>query len=152
MFAQKRITFCLSSISMSFSTSKKGTAAVWAGETEPFVSGAITPPIIKSVAFAYENLDDWQDVATGKATGHIYSRNTNPTVHEPKPAEAGSQSGYSQCYEVSMWSFRCNGRAALWRQSAGRTGIPVPGNKRGQPPGRSGLPDCTRHENARTAH
>ena len=60
---------------------QKGTASVWAGETERFLKGATTAPIVNSVAFAYEDLDEWYDVATGKAEGHIYSRNTNPTVH-----------------------------------------------------------------------
>ena len=28
----------------------------------------------------YEDVDEWYAVATGRAKGHIYSRNTNPTV------------------------------------------------------------------------
>jgi cystathionine gamma-synthase len=32
------------------------------------------------VAFGYPDVDSWLDVALGRATGHIYSRNTNPTV------------------------------------------------------------------------
>ena len=67
--------------SMSESKLKKGTASVWAGETGRFLSGATTAPIVNSVAFAYEDLDEWYAVATGKSEGHIYSRNTNPTVH-----------------------------------------------------------------------
>ncbi|WP_439585049.1 cystathionine gamma-synthase family protein [Dyadobacter bucti] len=59
---------------------KKGTTAVWAGETGHFPNGATTAPIVNSVAFAYTNLDEWYEVATGKSEGHIYSRNTNPTV------------------------------------------------------------------------
>jgi cystathionine gamma-synthase len=59
---------------------KKGTLAVWGGETERFPYGATTPPIVNSVTYAYENLDDWYDVAIGVQEGHIYSRNTNPTV------------------------------------------------------------------------
>ncbi|WP_338868947.1 cystathionine gamma-synthase family protein [Spirosoma sp. SC4-14] len=65
---------------MDFSKYQKSTTSVWAGETDPFTSGAVTTPIIKSVAFAYDDLDEWHRVATGKAEGHIYSRNTNPTV------------------------------------------------------------------------
>jgi cystathionine gamma-synthase len=37
-------------------------------------------PIEPSVAFGYDDLDDWQAVALGHRQGHIYSRNTNPTV------------------------------------------------------------------------
>ncbi|WP_420150945.1 cystathionine gamma-synthase family protein [Spirosoma sp.] len=66
---------------MDFSQQKKGTTAIWAGETERFFQGATTPPIINSVTYAYDDLDEWYDVATGKADGFIYSRNTNPTVH-----------------------------------------------------------------------
>lgn len=64
-----------------FRSFKKGTAAVWAGETEPFYMGATTSPIVNSVTFAYHDLDEWYQVATGKREGYIYSRNTNPTVH-----------------------------------------------------------------------
>ncbi|QKZ13841.1 cystathionine gamma-synthase family protein [Spirosoma sp. KUDC1026] len=66
---------------MDFSKTRRGTAAVWAGETEPFYDGATTPPIVNSVTYAYKDLDEWYSVATGNAEGHIYSRNTNPTVH-----------------------------------------------------------------------
>lgn len=59
---------------------KKGTQSVWGGETERFPGGTTTPPIINSVTYAYDNLDEWYDVAVGKQNGHIYSRNTNPTV------------------------------------------------------------------------
>ncbi len=65
---------------MEFSKHEKGTAAVWAGESEKFLEGAITPPIVNSVAFAHEDLEEWYNVATGKSKGYIYSRNTNPTV------------------------------------------------------------------------
>ena len=66
---------------MDFSKHKKGTASVWAGETDPFTKGAVVSPIINSVAFAYHDLDEWHNVALGKADGYIYSRNTNPTVN-----------------------------------------------------------------------
>ncbi|GAB3917759.1 cystathionine gamma-synthase family protein [Larkinella terrae] len=66
---------------MDFSEQNKGTASVWAGETDSFDQGAVTSPVVKSVAFSYHDLDEWYDVATGKTAGHIYSRNTNPTVH-----------------------------------------------------------------------
>jgi O-acetylhomoserine/O-acetylserine sulfhydrylase-like pyridoxal-dependent enzyme len=40
-----------------------GTRAVWGG-----------------VSFGYRDVDEWMDVALGKKPGHIYGRNTNPTV------------------------------------------------------------------------
>jgi cystathionine gamma-synthase len=65
---------------MDLSKSKKGTAAVWAGEGDLNTKGAATSPIVNSVAFSYHDLDEWYNVSTGKAEGFIYSRNTNPTV------------------------------------------------------------------------
>jgi len=60
--------------------SRIGTQAVWAGEEESLVQGATQVPIVQSVSFGYDDLEDWQDVALGRKRGHIYSRNTNPTV------------------------------------------------------------------------
>ncbi len=65
---------------MDIKDNKKGTASVWAGELGTFFKGATTPPIVNSVTYGYHDLDDWYDVALGKKEGHIYSRNTNPTV------------------------------------------------------------------------
>lgn len=59
---------------------QSGTKAVWSGETTPFFEGASQVPIVQSVTFAYEDVEDWFDVAVGKKKGHIYSRNTNPTI------------------------------------------------------------------------
>ena len=56
------------------------TKAVWAGETEPFPQGATQPPTYSSVAFQYKNLEEWIAVSKGLESGHIYGRNTNPTV------------------------------------------------------------------------
>jgi len=36
--------------------------------------------VVHSVSFGYEDVDTWQAVALGREPGHIYSRNTNPTV------------------------------------------------------------------------
>lgn len=59
---------------------KQGTKAVWGGQSALFYKGATQVPIVNSVTFGYDNVDDWFDVAIGKKEGHIYSRNTNPTV------------------------------------------------------------------------
>jgi cystathionine gamma-synthase len=58
----------------------KATDAVWAGEDNPYFKGAVTAPIVNSVAFAYTDLNEWYQVSVGKTDGFIYSRNTNPTV------------------------------------------------------------------------
>jgi cystathionine gamma-synthase len=65
---------------MDFSKFKKSTTAVWGGEGDIHQVGAVTTPIVNSVAFAYNDLDKWHNVSLGKEDGHIYSRNTNPTV------------------------------------------------------------------------
>jgi cystathionine gamma-synthase len=57
-----------------------GTQALWAGEEESLVQGTTQVPIVQSVSFGYDDLDEWQEVALGQKPGHIYSRNTNPTV------------------------------------------------------------------------
>jgi cystathionine gamma-synthase len=57
------------------------TLAVWAGEGESLVQGATQVPIVYSAAYGYPDVDAWLDVALGRKPGHIYSRNTNPTVH-----------------------------------------------------------------------
>ncbi|KNB70116.1 cystathionine gamma-synthase [Brevibacillus reuszeri] len=57
-----------------------GTKTVWAGEKEVLVHGASQVPVVVSVAYTYDDMDAWFDVAIGKRPGHIYGRNTNPTV------------------------------------------------------------------------
>ncbi len=56
------------------------TLAVWAGEERYLLDRATQVPVVHSVGFGYESFDEWHDVATGEAPGHIYGRNTNPTV------------------------------------------------------------------------
>lgn len=56
------------------------TKTVWAGEADYLVHGATQVPVVLSVAYNYDDIDEWFDVATGKKAGHIYGRNTNPTV------------------------------------------------------------------------
>ncbi|MBU3568646.1 cystathionine gamma-synthase family protein [Priestia aryabhattai] len=65
---------------MTNSEIKVGTKAVWAGEKDYLVHGATQVPIVVSVAYNYDDMDEWYDVAIGKKKGHIYGRNTNPTV------------------------------------------------------------------------
>jgi cystathionine gamma-synthase len=60
---------------------QKGTGAVWGGEEQPLSGAPTQVAIAQSVAFGYGDLDEWQAVALGQRPGHIYSRNTNPTVH-----------------------------------------------------------------------
>ena len=57
-----------------------GTRSVRAGEENTDWQGATQVPVAHSVSFGYQNLDEWLSVAQGKKSGHIYGRNTNPTV------------------------------------------------------------------------
>ncbi len=57
-----------------------GTASVWAGEAKLFAENAICLPVFNSVTFGYDDMEEWHQVGMGKKKGHIYSRNTNPTV------------------------------------------------------------------------
>ncbi|MDT8284113.1 MAG: cystathionine gamma-synthase family protein [Thermovirgaceae bacterium] len=58
----------------------KGTLAVWGGEEEIQAERSTQVPVFLGAAHAYEDLDEWIDVSLGKRPGHIYGRNTNPTV------------------------------------------------------------------------
>jgi cystathionine gamma-synthase len=59
---------------------RPGTRAVWAGEQSEQWQRSTQIPVALSVSFGYEDIDEWLAVAQGKIAGHIYSRNTNPTV------------------------------------------------------------------------
>jgi cystathionine gamma-synthase len=59
---------------------KRATLSVWAGEEEYLMPHVTQVPVVHSVSYGYSDLDHWRDVALGRAEGHIYGRNTNPTV------------------------------------------------------------------------
>jgi cystathionine gamma-synthase len=57
------------------------TRSVWGGEQEHDLYERSTQvPVVHSVSFGYDDIDTWHNVALEKVPGHIYSRNTNPTV------------------------------------------------------------------------
>ena len=59
----------------------QSTLSIWGGEQEHELYERSTQvPVVHSVSFTYKDIDTWQDVALEKTPGHIYSRNTNPTV------------------------------------------------------------------------
>ena len=62
-------------------TIRQGTQCVWSGEEEYLMQGATQVPVVHSVSFGYRDVDEWLAVALGQQPGHIYGRNTNPTVH-----------------------------------------------------------------------
>ena len=57
-----------------------GTISVWAGEEKSASGWPTQIPIVQSVSFGYDDIDHWLRVGKGLERGHIYSRNTNPTV------------------------------------------------------------------------
>ncbi|MGC8877937.1 MAG: cystathionine gamma-synthase family protein [Anaerolineae bacterium] len=57
-----------------------GTLSIWAGEEEYLMQHATQVPVVHSVSFGYRDVDEWLQVARGQKPGHIYGRNTNPTV------------------------------------------------------------------------
>ncbi|HTU36174.1 MAG TPA: cystathionine gamma-synthase family protein [Candidatus Acidoferrum sp.] len=57
-----------------------GTLSVWAGEQNRWWFGSTQVPVAQTVSFSFQNVDEWLSVAKGKRRGHIYTRNTNPTV------------------------------------------------------------------------
>lgn len=57
-----------------------GTKVVWAGEKEHRAFGATQVPIMSSVAYAYEDMDEWYEVSLDEKPGYIYSRTSNPTI------------------------------------------------------------------------
>jgi cystathionine gamma-synthase len=62
-------------------TPGKATLAIWGGEqTHPPYERSTQIPVVHSVSFGYSDIDTWHEVALGRQPGHIYSRNTNPTV------------------------------------------------------------------------
>lgn len=59
----------------------KATLSIWSGEQEHELYERSTQvPVVHSVSFGYKDIDTWHAVALEKEEGHIYSRNTNPTV------------------------------------------------------------------------
>ena len=59
----------------------QSTKSIWSGEQEHELYERSTQvPVVHSVSFGYKDIDTWHKVALGVTEGHIYSRNTNPTV------------------------------------------------------------------------
>ncbi len=65
---------------MSNNEISQATQCIWAGEEASLIQGATQVPVVHSVGFGYKDVDEWMQVARGEKPGHIYGRNTNPTV------------------------------------------------------------------------
>lgn len=44
---------------------KMSTKSIWAGEKEQLAFGATQVPVVHSVSFGYDDMDEWYDVAVG---------------------------------------------------------------------------------------
>lgn len=110
-----------------------GTTAVWAGEEDRPPGAPTQTPIVSSVAFGYRELDGWLDVARGERPGHIYGRNTNPTVavfeEKVRRLEAGAGAATSfatgmAAISGTMWALLEPGRRVVSvRDTYGGTSI-----------------------------
>lgn len=63
-----------------FKKSGQSTTSVWGGEETLPPFGAAALPLVPAIGFDYSSVEEWRSVALGNAPGHIYSRNTNPTL------------------------------------------------------------------------
>jgi len=62
-------------------TPGSGTLSVWGGELDRSTwNHATQVPLVQSTSFGYPDIESWLDVAHHRRPGHIYSRNSNPTV------------------------------------------------------------------------
>jgi cystathionine gamma-synthase len=59
---------------------KPSTRAIWGGERQPFWERSAQVPVALTVSFKYDTVDEFMDVVEGRSEGHVYARNTNPTV------------------------------------------------------------------------
>jgi cystathionine gamma-synthase len=109
----------------------KATTAVWGGETghEPY-ERATQVPVVHSVSFGYGDIDAWHEVALGHAPGHIYSRNSNPTVRtfeekvrdlEGAEAATSFSSGMAAISATFFALLRPGGRVVSIKDSYGGT-------------------------------
>lgn len=109
----------------------RSTLSIWGGEQEhELYERATQVPVVHSVSFAYKDIDTWHKVALEQEPGHIYSRNTNPTVRafedkvkELEGAEAATSfsSGMAAISNIFGTFLRPNDRVVSIKDSYGGT-------------------------------
>ncbi|HMK85013.1 MAG TPA: cystathionine gamma-synthase family protein [Steroidobacteraceae bacterium] len=109
----------------------QGTVSVWGGEQEyARYERATQVPVVHSVSFGYDDIDTWLAVALGHQEGHIYSRNTNPTVRafeekirelEGAPAATSFSSGMAAISATFFTFLRPGDRVVSIKDSYGGT-------------------------------
>ena len=110
---------------------KQSTIAVWGGETgHQRYERATQVPVVHSVSFGYDDLDSWHAVALGREPGHIYTRNSNPTVRafeekirdlEHAPAATSFSSGMAAISATLFTLLRPGDRMVSIKDSYGGT-------------------------------
>lgn len=110
---------------------KQSTIAVWGGETgHERYERATQVPVVHSVSFGYSDLDTWHAVALGRESGHIYTRNSNPTVRafeekirdlEHAPAATSFSSGMAAISATLFTLLRPGDRVVSIKDSYGGT-------------------------------
>jgi cystathionine gamma-synthase len=108
-----------------------GTISIWGGEQDhEHYERATQVPVVHSVSFGYEDYDTWLAVALGQKEGHIYSRNTNPTVRafeekirdlEGAPAATSFSSGMAAISALFFTFLRPGDRVVSIKDSYGGT-------------------------------
>ena len=110
----------------------RGTLAVWGGEEEIQPGRSTQVPVFLGAAHAYEDLDEWVDVSLGKSPGHIYGRNTNPTVEafeekvrilEGAESAASAASGMGAISSVLCGILSSGDRAVSVKDTYGGTSV-----------------------------
>ncbi|MBX2884750.1 MAG: cystathionine gamma-synthase family protein [Granulosicoccus sp.] len=112
-------------------TPGNSTRSVWGGEQEyELFERSTQVPVVHSVSFAYNDIDTWHKVALEEEPGHIYSRNTNPTVRsfedkvkELEGAEAATSfsSGMAAISNILATFLRPGNRVVSIKDSYGGT-------------------------------
>jgi O-acetylhomoserine/O-acetylserine sulfhydrylase-like pyridoxal-dependent enzyme len=85
---------------------KPATLAAWAGEDDPHWQRSTQVPVVHSVSFGYDDMDQWLQTGQGKAPGHIYSRNTNPTVQAFEEKTARHLEAHAKIGQVFYLGFK----------------------------------------------
>jgi cystathionine gamma-synthase len=109
----------------------RSTLSIWGGEQEhELYERATQVPVVHSVSFAYKDIDTWHKVALEQEPGHIYSRNTNPTVRafedkvkelEGAQAATSFSSGMAAISNIFGTFLRPNDRVVSIKDSYGGT-------------------------------
>ena len=109
---------------------KPETQSVWGGETDVFPHRATQIPTVNSVAYGYDDMDEWVQVSKGQKKGHIYSRNSNPTVDvleekirilEGAPAATSFSSGMAAVSNTLFAHLKSGDRVVASKDSYGGT-------------------------------